>query len=296
VFSPVARDRPPDAAYRRFFKVTDRKIEGFSSNTGLEARPNLVGEVKGYALFRMTPSDVPALRKKPGPIPDGWRRVSPSLLRYADEQTIAGTAAVFTAIEVMGSHPGRFEGWGVVAASRYLGRANLAVALRSFMAEGVWGTSPHLIPHFALHSASGTISLALGLHGPNLGVGGGRHAASEGFLAALTWLAAGVVPGVWLVLSGWSPELVPDPGGTTPHAGECMGLALALVGAGIDAGRPVFRAVFGADGHRDGDLSGDLEWLAERLKDRGEPLARTIATDASGRLRIELVDGHDVWG
>ena len=29
---------------------------------------------------------------------------------------------------------------------------------------------------------------------------------SEGFLAALTWLATGVVPGVWLVLSGWSPE------------------------------------------------------------------------------------------
>ena len=220
----------------------------------------------------------------------------PSLLRYADEQTIAGTAAVFTAMEAMGSHPERFEGWGVVAASRYLGRANLAVALRSFMAEGVWGTSPHLIPHFALHSASGTISLALGSHGPNLGVGGGRHSVSEGFLTALTWLATGVVPGVWLVFSGWSPELVPDPGGKAPDSGECMGLALALVGAGVAAGRPVFRTVFGADCHRDVDQSRDLERLAEMLRGRGELSPRTIATDASGRLRIELVDGPDVPG
>ena len=250
----------------------------------------------GYGLFRMTPSDVPALRKKPGPIPEGWGRVPPSLLRYADEQTIAGTAAVFTAIQSMGSRPERFEGWGVVAASRYLGRANLAVALRSFMAEGVWGTSPHLIPHFALHSASGTISLALGSHGPNLGAGGGRHAVSEGFLTALTWLATGAVPGVWLVFSGWSPELVPDPGGKAADCGECMGLALALVGAGIETGRTTCRIVFGADRQHDGDPSRDLGWLAEMLSGRGEPLARTVATDPSGRLRIELVDRPDVQG
>ncbi len=182
------------------------------------------------------------------------------------------------------------------AASRYLGRANLAVALRSFMAEGVWGTSPHLIPHFALHSASGTISLALGSHGPNLGAGGGRHAVSEGFLAALTWLATGVVPGVWLVLSGWSPELVPDPGGKAADSGECMGLALALVSAGIEASQPALRIAFGADCHRVGDPSPDLELLAEMLSGRGKRLARTIATDASGRLRIELVDRPDVPG
>ena len=118
------------------------------------------------------------------PVSEGWPRVPPSLLRYADEQTVAGTAAVFAAMEAMAKPPERFHDWGVVAASRYLGRANLAVALRSFMAEGVWGTSPHLIPHFALHSQSGTISLALGSHGPNLGVGGGLHAAADHCLQA----------------------------------------------------------------------------------------------------------------
>ena len=104
-----------------------------------------------------------ALRRRPGPVPEGWQRTPPSLLRYADEQTVAGTAAVFAAIAAMGRGPRSSRRWGVVAASRYLGRASLAAALRSFRAEGVWGTSPHLIPHFALHSPSGTISLALGV-------------------------------------------------------------------------------------------------------------------------------------
>ncbi len=133
-----------------------------------------------------------------------------------------------------------------MAASRYLGRANLAVALRSFMAEGVWGTSPHLIPHFALHSASGTISLALGSHGPNLGVGGGLHAAAEGFLTALTWLSTGVVPGVWLVLTGWSPELVPDPSGNAPASWRMPGAGAGPGGRRASRpARPAFRAVFG---------------------------------------------------
>src|SRR5207244_5683040 len=96
----------------------------------------LAGEVQGYGLFRMSPGEVPALRRKPGPIPEGWSRTPPSLLRYSDEQTVAGTAAVFAAIESMGRAPAEFEGWGIVAASRYLGRANLAAGLRSFLAEG----------------------------------------------------------------------------------------------------------------------------------------------------------------
>jgi hypothetical protein len=258
----------------------------------------------GSALFRVRPPDLPALRRRPGPVPEGWSRTPPSLLRYSDEQTVAGTAAVFAAIEAMGTGPDRFEGWGVVAASRYLGRANLAAALRSFRAEGVWGTSPHLIPHFALHSPSGTISLALGLHGPNVGAGGGLHAAAEGFLAALTWLTAGVVPGVWLVLSGWTPELVPEkregatetphpPG--TPHAEiECQALALALRPARpdpvADATGPRFRARIG-DGPTTEAVAApvDLVRLAEDLELPGSLLSRTVATDPAGRVRVELI-------
>jgi len=243
----------------------------------------------------MSPGDVHALRRRPGPVPQGWQRVPPSLLRYADEQTVAGTAAVFAAMEAMATPPERFYDWGVVAASRFLGRANLAIALRSFMVEGVWGTSPHLIPHFALHSQSGTISLALGSHGPNLGVGGGLHAAADGFLTSLTWLAAGVVPGVWLILSGWSPELVPAPNGNGPLTGECQALALALASVGINDGRPAFRARFASDRlHADAPL--DLASLEKKLDGRAERPPQTIATDARGRLCVELTNGSDTPG
>jgi len=185
----------------------------------------------------------------------------------------------------------RYDGWGVVAASRFLGRANLARSFQSFLAEGVWGTSPHLIPHFALHSASGTISLGLGLHGPNLGVGGGLHAAAEGFLAALTWLSSGNLPGVWLVLSGWSPELVPDRSGGSPAAVDCQALAIALEAPSPSSGGRMFRAKVGDESDR---LRApvDLIGLAESLAEDGllDPERRTVATDPSGRLRVELIE------
>ena len=184
----------------------------------------------------------------------------------------------------------------MVAASRYLGRASLAAALRSFAAEGVWGTSPHLIPHFALHSPSGTISLALGLHGPNLGVGGGLHAAAEGFLAALTWLTAGVVPGVWLVLSGWSPELVPDGGGATssptPEAsarrhrmpGPGPGAATRRDRERDAAAGPRFRVRIGR-GAPTGPVAApiDLVRLAERTGDAARDEIGPDGRDRSGR-------------
>src|SRR5690348_5300567 len=136
------RGRPPD--------VVDRSKERRETvaEDGPASGMMLVGALAGSALCRAHLSEFPALRRRPGPVPEGWTRTPPSLLRYADEQTVAGTAAVFAAIEAMGTGPDQFPGWGVVAASRYLGRASLAAALRSFKAEGVWGTSPHLIPHF----------------------------------------------------------------------------------------------------------------------------------------------------
>jgi hypothetical protein len=287
----------------------DRSRERFAAGGGLrlESGTTLAGEVIGSALVRVRPPDFAALRRRPGPVPEGWTRTPPSLLRYADEQTVAGTAAVFAAIAAMETGPEVFEGWGVVAASRYLGRASLAAALRNFRAEGVWGTSPHLIPHFALHSPSGTISLALGLRGPNLGAGGGLHAATEGFLAALTWLTAGVVPGVWLVLSGWSPELIPERKGgaaptspatdSTPADLECRALALALrpvgfAGGSDDAGGRRFWVGIGEELRRDSVAAPvDLVRLASELEMRGERSVRTVATDPSGRVRIELVGG-----
>jgi hypothetical protein len=134
--------------------VTGQTKERAFSSVGVDSGQTLYGKVIGHGIFRMLPGDIAGVRRKPGPIPEGWAPVPSSLLRNSDEQTVAGLCAVFTAIDKLGLPRDRYEGWGVVAASRFLGRANLARALDSFLAEGVWGTSPHLIPHYALHSAS----------------------------------------------------------------------------------------------------------------------------------------------
>src|SRR5262249_9693054 len=115
----------------------------------------------------------------------------------------------------------------------FLGRASTAAVIQRFAQEGAWGVSPHHIPHRSLHSLSGTVSQALEIHGPNYGVGGGPNSAAEVLLAAAAMLADRKVPGVWVVLTGWDPELVPEnPLAPVPDGAaaipECGAVALAL--------------------------------------------------------------------
>ena len=120
----------------------------------------------------------------------------------------------------------------------------------------------------------------------------GLHAAAEGALAALTWLASGVVPGVWLVLSGWSPELIPQQNIDTSPAGECQALALALMPGGTETGRPAIRVVTGEEPIPIA-APVDLVSLAGSLTRRGGGSPRTIATDSSGGIQVELVEGPE---
>jgi hypothetical protein len=189
----------------------------------------LSGVIRAAGLARLDLAALAASRRAPGPIPEGWKPLAPTFLKTSDDQTVSAVSAVLDAIATQPDvAPDAYAEWGVVVASRYLGRAQLAVALRRFASEGVWGVSPHLIPHFALHSPAGTLSLALGSHGPNLGVGGGPGSAMDGALTALTWLSEGRLPGVWLVLTGHEPDLVPDAKGAPVSPTECRALALAL--------------------------------------------------------------------
>jgi hypothetical protein len=166
----------------------------------------------------------------------GGEALPPSFLKHADEQTVVGLAAVFQAIHRFGLVGNSFTDWGVLAGPRFLGRACLAVALQRFALEGAWGVSPHLIPHRSLHSISGTVSQALSIHGPNIGVGGGPAGAAETLLAAAALLSDGRLPGVWVVLTGWDPEPVIERGayGDTPRPAphtnpiNCCAAALAL--------------------------------------------------------------------
>ena len=184
-------------------------------------------DVTASGAARATADEVTTLRRSlalPG------REPFPSpFLKHADEQTVVGLAAVIDALRRAGRGADEFRAWGVVVASRLMGRTALAPALARFRAEGTWGVSPHIIPHHSLHAPSGTISLALKSHGPNFGAGGGPGAFADGLLTAAALLEEGHVPGVWAVFTGWSPEPALDDAGrvTTPDA-VCRAAALAL--------------------------------------------------------------------
>ena len=159
----------------------------------------VASDVASLAVRRVSAAEIPALRKAPGAF--GGSPIAANLLRHSDEQTVVGLAALLEAASQGGFGPGDFEGWGVLAAPRYLGRSAFESAFPQYVAEGAWGVSPHLIPAHSLHSPSGTFSQAIKAHGPNLGIGGTPGGNREAMLAAATWLEARIVPGVWVIVS-----------------------------------------------------------------------------------------------
>jgi hypothetical protein len=162
--------------------------------------------------------------------PPGGAPLPANSLKHVDEQTVAGLAAVFQAITEHGLAGETFRDWGVVGAPSFLGRAAMTASLLRFLVDGAWEVSPHMIPHRSLHATSGTVSQALGIHGPNFGTGGGPGAETEGLLAAFSLLQGMNLPGVWLVSTWLDPELSADrtTGRPVPGTRSC-GLALALL-------------------------------------------------------------------
>lgn len=187
--------------------------------------------VAATGVVRAGVEQLRGLRTNPGPV--AGQPLPANFLKHADDQTVAGLAAVLQAAQADTLAGEDFSAWGVVAAPRFLARAAVARALERFATEGAWGVSPHLIPHLSLHSVSGTVSQALRIHGPNFGAGGGPHGAAKAMLAAAAMLADPQLPGLWLVLTGWNREPLDDPRqpGTNGHACSlpmCSAVALAL--------------------------------------------------------------------
>ena len=176
-------------------------------------------DVVAQATFFASQGEIPALRKAPGLLGDA--AMSPGLLRHSDEQTVVGLAALLRAVQDQGLDPGGFGEWAVLAAPRFLGREAFEKAFPLYQNEGAWGVSPHLIPAHSLHSPSGTFSQVLKAHGPNLGIGGTPGGEVEALLLAATLLAEGMIPGVWVILSGQDPAVVDG-----PPAFEALALAL----------------------------------------------------------------------
>jgi hypothetical protein len=182
--------------------------------------------VSAFALVAAPRSTFTSLRKQL----NSEHGLPTSLLKYAEEQTVASLAAVLTAIKNQGWKSQSFTNWGVVAGPRFLGREMLAKHLEKFYLQGVMGASPLLPGYLSLHAVSGTISLALKIHGPNLGVGSSRGNVLEALLTGITLQREQNLPGVWAVMSEWDPEPIPDEAGQNPEP-ICHAISLALVPA-----------------------------------------------------------------
>jgi hypothetical protein len=189
--------------------------------------PSFSCELAAWNVTRLSLSELAALRKQPGTrLP---AHIMPPFLKNSDDQTIASLAAIYSGIETLGLEREAYRDWGVVSASRYIGRGSFAATLHKYCKDGPWGVSVQVIPHNMLHSISSTISLSLPCVGPCLGAGGGADGETDALLIAVNLLSSRQIPGVWVTWSTWDPELVVDEAGKPASDSHCVATAIALL-------------------------------------------------------------------
>ena len=184
--------------------------------------------VAAHSIAKFKYEDVNALRKHSDTLPG---TLGNSILRHSDEQTLSVLVAVRDAVAQI-EQPTDFSGWGVVVSTRYLGRSAFADALLKFASDGPWNVSVQVVPNRSLHSPASMVGLALGCHGPCVGVGGGLDGEADAWLTAATLLDQQALPGIWLIFAGWDPDTQIDDEGIPRAATQCTGLAIALQSTG----------------------------------------------------------------
>lgn len=169
--------------------------------------------------------DLTAIRQQS--VPRFAARLRPQLLKHSDEQTLAATVALDRAIDhLCQDELLDFSSWGVVSATRYLGRTAFAAVIDKYKIDGPWGVSVQAIPHTSPHALASSLSLALASHAPCLGAASAPGKELQALLTSATLLRRPDVGGVWLVLSGWHGELLENSFDSQPH---CHAAVLALV-------------------------------------------------------------------
>lgn len=183
--------------------------------------------VAAVAAVSVPLADVEALRTNPGP-GAAERPALAKALRNADEQTVAALVAMLLAAESRGWADRSYAEWGAIGCPRFLGRMVIGALVPRYYEDAKYSINPHIIPNHSLHSPSGTASISFNMHGPNFGVGGGPNHMSEGFMAALSVLSEGRVPGIWLLATEFDPEPRPDRVGKPTNAVTTHAVAMAI--------------------------------------------------------------------
>jgi hypothetical protein len=183
--------------------------------------------IVAHGTASLSPAEMDAMRGVPlGGLP---ATLVPQLLKHSDEQTLASLVALRRGLLASGLNGTDFDRWGVVSSSRYLGRSPFAAVLDKYKIDGPWGVSVQVIPHRMPHSVPGTLNLALMNHGPSISVGGGPDDQTSTLLSMAGLLCKGRFAGVWLVVSGWSPELTIEIDGKPTSDSKCLAAVLAVV-------------------------------------------------------------------
>ncbi len=204
-----------------------------------ESSPDLAAAVVAAGSAAVRLSACAPFRKSPPAYPGV--ELSGHFLKHADEQTIVALLALRQATDRNHIDPRDLAGWGIIAAPRYIGRLTGASVLYKFPRGGTTAVAPHIVAQCSLHSVSGAVSIALGMHGPNVGVGGGEWAIGDGLAAALTLFETAQVPGVWLLLTEFDTEPIPDAEGRPLNDPTCHAVALALQPGAIGASELTLR-------------------------------------------------------
>jgi hypothetical protein len=191
--------------------------------------------VAEWSTLRAAGDELARLKRQPGSAIGV--NLSATFLKHSDEQTVLGLATVLKAMSRRNRPAETYRNWGLVVGPKMFGRDSMAWVVQRFFTEGAWGVPPYIIPHGILHADSGTISQALALHGPNISVSGGPNACGEAMLIAASMLMDNSLPGLWLVLSAFGAEKIPDDPAFADLPCEAVALALTVVRGQESGGR-----------------------------------------------------------
>ena len=187
--------------------------------------PTGVCTIRGTAFVTARLSEMIALARQP--VPAGGPTIPTRFFRHADEQTVVGLRAVLQIVAATRDEYSNLSSDGVVGASCRAGQPTAARTMISLERKGTVGVTPHVVPQCSLHSLASAVSVALGMHGPNVGVAGGPQAAVEGLLTAAT-LTPALPPSahLWLIVTGWDNQPELDRDGNAQNNPTCRGMAM----------------------------------------------------------------------
>ena len=133
------------------------------------------------------------------------------------------------------------------------------------------------------------VGLALGCHGPCVGVGGGLDGEPDAWLTATSLMDQHRLPGIWLIFSGWEPDEQINLDGVPTNDVCCTSLALALQPATSQTGVAKLRIVYDPQAVAPLDVPAK-ETAMTRFENfvAGGMNGQTMTAMLGGGLRVEM--------